>query len=89
LYAKHRASCHDEKGGGNAEEVAQITREHSKMIPCLPLNIVIFAEDAITVVATNRPGVLAEFFPDPALKFVFMRWEEDLIKILDEVREAQ
>ena len=74
---------------GNPEEVAQITREHPELIPYLPLNIVIFAEDANTVVATNRPSVLAEFFPDPALKPMFMRWEADLIKILDEVREAQ
>ncbi len=74
---------------GNPEEIAQITREHPELIPYLPLNIVIFAEDANTVVATNRPSVLAEFFPDPALKPMFMRWEADLIKILDEVREAQ
>lgn len=74
---------------GNPEEVAQITREHPELIPYLPLNIVIFAEDVNTVVATNRPSVLAEFFPDPTLKPMFMRWEADLIKILDEVREAQ
>lgn len=74
---------------GNPEEMAQITREHPELIPYLPLNVVIFAEDVNTVVATSRPGVLAEFFPDPALKPMFMRWEEDLIKILDEVREAQ
>jgi uncharacterized protein (DUF302 family) len=74
---------------GNPEEITQITREHPELIPYLPLNIVIFAEDANTVVAAGRPGVLAEFFPDPALKPLFMRWEDDLVKILDEVREAQ
>ena len=74
---------------GNPEEIAQITREHPELIPYLPLNIVIFAEDANTVAVTSRPGVLAEFFPDPALKPMFMRWEADLVKILDEVREAQ
>jgi uncharacterized protein (DUF302 family) len=74
---------------GNPEEVAQIAREHPELIPYLPLSVVIFAEDANTVVATSRPGVLADFFPDPSLKPMFMRWEEDLIKILDEVRAAQ
>lgn len=74
---------------GNPEEVARITREHPELIPYLPLNIVIFAEDANTVVAASRPSVLAEFFPVPELKTLFMRWEDDLVNILDEVREAQ
>jgi len=74
---------------GKPEEVARIVREHPELIPYLPLNIVIFAEDANTVVATNRPGVLADFFPDPALKPMFMQWEKDLIEIFDEVRAAK
>ncbi len=74
---------------GKPEEVTQIIQEHPELIPYLPLSIVIFAEDTNTVVATNRPSVLAEFFPDPALKPMFMRWEDDLIKIMDEVRATQ
>jgi uncharacterized protein (DUF302 family) len=74
---------------GKPEEVASISREHPELIPFLPLNIVIFAEDTNTVVATNRPGMLAEFFPDPELKPMFMRWEKDLVEIFDEVRAAR
>ena len=47
------------------------------------------AEDDNTILVTSRPGVLAEFFPDPALKPIFTRWEKDLRKILDEVSEAK
>lgn len=74
---------------GKPEEVASISRDHPELIPFLPLNIVIFAEDANAVVATNRPGMLADFFPDPELKPMFMRWEKDLVEIFDEVREAR
>ena len=74
---------------GKPDEVARIAREHPELIPYLPLNIVIFAEDTNTVVATNRPDVLADFFPDPALKPMFMAWEKDLIEIFDEVRAGK
>ncbi|MFA7241824.1 MAG: DUF302 domain-containing protein [Sulfuricellaceae bacterium] len=74
---------------GKPDEVAHISREHPELIPYLPLNIVMFAEDTDTVVVTNRPGMLADFFPDPELKPMFMRWEKDLVEIFDEVREAR
>ncbi|MBS4098877.1 MAG: DUF302 domain-containing protein [Sulfuricella sp.] len=74
---------------GNLEETAGLARKHPELIPYLPLNIVIFAEDSNTVVTAVRPTVFAEFFPDPELKPIFERWEKDLLAILDEVREAK
>jgi uncharacterized protein (DUF302 family) len=74
---------------GKAEEVAALTEKYPEMIPYLPLNVAIFAEGNDTIVATSRPGVLAEFFPAPELKPVFTRWEKDLTAILDAVRAAR
>lgn len=74
---------------GKAEEVAQITAKHPELIPYLPLNVAIFAERNDTLLVTDRPGVLADFFPDPELKSVFMRWEKDLTEIVNEVQEAR
>lgn len=74
---------------GKAEEVAQITAQHPELIPYLPLNVAIFSERNDTILVTDRPGVLADFFPDPALKSVFMRWEKDLTGIVNEVQEAR
>ena len=74
---------------GKTEEVAQLTAKHPELIPYLPLNVAIFAERDNTILVTNRPGVLAEFFPDPELKAVFMRWEKDLTEIVNEVQEAR
>lgn len=74
---------------GNLEETTQLAAKHPELIPYLPLNIVIFAEDMNTVVSAVRPAVLADFFPNPELKPIFARWEKDLVEILDEVREAK
>ena len=74
---------------GKADEVAQLTAQHPELIPYLPLNVAIFAEDEETIVVTSRPAVLGEFFPDPQLKPLFAGWEKDLEEIMDEVREGR
>jgi hypothetical protein len=74
---------------GKPEEVAQLAANHPELIPYLPLNVAIFAERDNTLLVTSRPGVLADFFPDPELKAVFMRWEKDLDDIVSEVQEAR
>jgi uncharacterized protein (DUF302 family) len=74
---------------GKAEEVAELAAKHLELIPYLPLNVGIFSEGNNTLLVTNRPGVLADFFPDPELKAIFMRWEKDLTEVMNEVREAR
>lgn len=74
---------------GKADEVAQLSARHPELIPYLPLNVGIFAERNNTILVTNRPSVLAEFFPDPELKAVFVRWEKDLEDVFNEVRESR
>ena len=74
---------------GKAEEVAQLIEKHPELIPYLPLNVAIFAEKDNTILVTSRPSVLAEFFPDPELKTLFTRWENDLTEILNEVQDAR
>ncbi|MHB1590750.1 MAG: DUF302 domain-containing protein [Sulfuricella sp.] len=74
---------------GKAKEVAQLAEKHPELIPYLPLNVAIFAEKDNTILVTSRPSVLAEFFPDPELKSVFMRWENDLTEIFNEVQDAR
>lgn len=74
---------------GKADEIAALADKHPQLMPFLPLNIAIFAEGEQTLLATNRPSVLGEFFPAPELKPVFARWEKDLLEILEKVREAR
>ncbi len=73
---------------GKFDEVRQATAKHPALIPFLPLNITIFAEADQTILVAGHPQMLREFFPDPALRPLFDRWEKDVVEIMDEVREA-
>ena len=73
---------------GKHEEVRQVTAAYPELIPFLPLNITIFAEGDQTILVANHPQMLRHYFPDPALAPVFDRWEDDIVKIMDEVREG-
>ncbi|TCV83034.1 DUF302 domain-containing protein [Sulfurirhabdus autotrophica] len=74
---------------GKAEEIADLAAKHPELIPYLPLNIAIFSEENNTILAAGRPELLKEFFPSADLAPYFERWEKDLEKILDEVRETK
>lgn len=74
---------------GKADEIAALADKHPQLMPFLPLNVAIFAEGDQTLLATNRPSMLGEFFPAPELKPVFAHWEKDLLEILETVREAR
>lgn len=73
---------------GKHEEVRRATARNPELIPFLPLNITIFAEDDETILVASHPQTLREFFPDPELIPLFDRWEQDMVDIMDELREA-
>ena len=72
---------------GKLDEVRKLTADHPDLIPFLPLNITIFAEGEQAILVASHPQTLQKFFPDPALKPAFDRWEKDIESIMDEVRE--
>lgn len=74
---------------GKPEEVAQLAAKHPELIPYLPFNVAIFAEQGGTILVTSHPGALADFFPNPELGAVFLRWESDLNAIFNEVHETK
>jgi len=74
---------------GRPGEVEKLAVEHPELIPYLPLNVAIFAEEGQTLLVTARPTVLKEFFPQPQLAPLFERWEKDLGEIFDEVRTTR
>lgn len=74
---------------GKGEEVDRLSTKYPQLIPFMPLNIAIFAEDGETILTTNRPAVLKSLFPDPKLAKVFDQWDKDMIGIMDEVRETE
>ncbi len=72
---------------GKLDEVRKVTAVHPELIPFLPLNITIFAEDEQTILVASHPQSLEQFFPDPALKPILDHWEKDLGDIMDELRD--
>lgn len=74
---------------GKPDEIAALAADNPRLVPFLPLNIAIFAEGEHTLLTTNRPGVLGEFFPATELKPIFERWELDLLAIMEKVRQAR
>lgn len=72
---------------GKLEEVKQVSAQQPGLIPFLPLNITIFAEGEQSILVSSHPSTLRQFFPDPALRLVFDRWEKDIGSIMDELRE--
>lgn len=71
---------------GKHDEVRQVTAINPQMISFLPLSITIFAEGDQSILVSSHPQSLQQFFPDPALRPVFQRWEKDIESIMDEVR---
>ena len=74
---------------GKPDEIARLTEKHPEIIPYLPLNIAIFSELNNTILTSLRPATFKEFFQAPELQPIFDQWENDLVKILDEVRETK
>ena len=74
---------------GKPGEIEALAAKHPNLVPYLPLSIAIFAEEGNTILTTARPSLLKQFYPEVALKPVFDRWEKDLEKIFDTVRETK
>ncbi len=74
---------------GKYEEIKTLTAQYPELIPFLPLNITIYAEDNQAILVSAHTRELEKFFPEPRLKPVFERWEKDITEIMDEVREAR
>lgn len=74
---------------GKHEEIRAMVAGNPELVPFLPLNVTIFAEGDNAIVMAAHPRTLEAFFPDPGLKPVFERWEADLAKIMNAVRESR
>jgi uncharacterized protein (DUF302 family) len=71
---------------GKLDEIRQVTAKHPELIPFLPLNITIFAEEDQSILVASDPQGLRQFFPDPALESIFTRWHRDMEAVMDELR---
>ena len=72
---------------GKAEENRELSRRFPELIPYLPLNFTLFAEQGETLITTLNPLSLTPHYNSPELNAVFSRWEQDLRAILNELRK--
>lgn len=74
---------------GKKDEIDRLVARHPELIPYLPLQFAIFAEDQQTLVVASNPERFVDIFPDSDLKPVFQRWSSDMHSMLDDVRNAE
>lgn len=65
------------------EELAALPVRLPELAAYLPFKIAIFAEGDTTLLTTNSPRTLRQFFPRAGLDAVFERWHADVSTILD------
>jgi uncharacterized protein (DUF302 family) len=71
------------------EEIAALPARLPELAAYLPLKIVIFAEGDTTLLTTNSPRTLRQFFPRAGLDAVFERWHKDVNAIFDAMSRAE
>ncbi len=71
------------------EEIAALPARLPELAAYLPLKIAIFAEGDTTLLTTNNPQTLRQFFPRAGFDAVFERWRADVSAILDAVSRAE
>jgi len=74
---------------GKPGEIEMLAGKYPKLIPYLPLTIVIFAEEDNTILTAAHPALFEQMYPDPELKHIFERWEKDMLEIMDELRKGK
>lgn len=72
---------------GKIEEIRTLTARYPQLIPYLPLHMTIFAEEEETIVVMEDPARMANLVSDPEVEFLFRRWHNDVLSIMDELRQ--
>lgn len=72
---------------GKPEEIRRLSRKYPKLIPYLPLKMTLFAEQEETVLVALDPTALEDIVEDEDFSYQLMRWKNDILSIMDELRE--
>lgn len=72
---------------GKPEEIRALSQKYPQLIPYLPLKMTIFAEQDETLIVAMDPLILDGLSDDEAFHNQLMRWKNDFLSIMDELRE--
>jgi len=69
------------------EEIREFSHKYPQLIPYLPLKMTIFAEQDETLLVAMDPLILGGLSDDEEFHNQLMRWKNDFLSIMDELRE--
>lgn len=72
---------------GKPTEIRNLTAAHPELIPYLPLKMTLFAEQEETLLVALDPTALYEVVPTEEFRYRLQRWKNDILSIMDELRE--
>ncbi len=72
---------------GRPDETRELTAAHPGLIPYLPLSMTLYAEEEETLLVALDPTVLEEVVSTREFGFRVQRWKNDILSIMDELRE--
>jgi len=72
---------------GKPQEIRRLSKRHPQLIPYLPLKMTIFAEQEETLLVALDPTMLHEVVDDEEFHYTLQRWKNDILSIMDELRE--
>ena len=73
---------------GKPEEIKMLSERYPELTPFLPLQVLLFSERNESLLVALGPLYLKALFPQPELADIFMRWNQDLQQIMENVRDA-
>ena len=74
---------------GKLDDVREVSNQYPELIPYLPLQIAIFAENEETLLLASSFQHLRPFYASATLRARFDRWETDIRRILEQMRNAE
>ncbi len=72
---------------GRPDEIRELTAAHPELIPYLPLNITLIAEEEETLLVALDPTALHDVVPTSKFGYRLDRWKSDILSIMDELRD--
>lgn len=72
---------------GKPGEIRKLSNRFPQLIPYLPLKMTIFAEQDETLLVALDPAMLSDVVRDEEFQYIVQRWRNDILSIMDEMRE--
>ena len=72
---------------GRPDEIRELSAAHPELIPYLPLNITLIAEEEDTLLVALDPTALQEVVPTRMFGYRLERWKSDILSVMDELRD--